>query len=189
MRFLAGEDVMTRSDASLELRTARPEECPEVGELLVRVYVGEGHSPPERASGLRAVEPLAAEGELLVARDEREGVVGTVTFALNGTAQAEIARQGEAEIRLLAVAPATRGQGIGEALVAESIRRARERGCQRLVLSTRPTMALAQRLYTRLGFVRAPERDWNKVGSPRIVYTLELARGDGSPGLVTRTCS
>src|SRR4051794_18694623 len=59
MRFLAGEDVMTRSDASLELRTARPEEYPEVGELLVRVYVGEGHSPPERASGLRAVEPLA----------------------------------------------------------------------------------------------------------------------------------
>jgi ribosomal protein S18 acetylase RimI-like enzyme len=181
MRFLAGEDVMTRSDASLELRTARLEEYPAVGELLVSVYVGEGFSPAERAPGLRAVEPLATGGELLVARNEREGVVGTVTFALGGTPQAEIAREGEAEIRLLAVAPVTRGRGIGEALVAECIRRARERGCQRLVLSTRPTMASAQRLYARIGFVRTPERDWSKAGSPRIVFTLELARGDSAP--------
>lgn len=173
--------MTTHGGTSLEVRTALPEEYPAVGELLVSVYVDEGYSAPERAPGLRAVEPLAAEAELLVARDERTGVVGTVTFALGGTPQAEIAREGEAEIRLLAVAPTARGRGIGEALVAESIRRARERGCQRLVLSTRPTMAPAQRLYTRTGFVRAPERDWSKAGSPRIVYTLELARGDSAP--------
>ena len=172
---------MTRSGASLEVRTARPNEYPEVGELLVSVYVGEGFSPAERAPGLRAVEPLATGGELLVAWDEREGVLGTGTFVLGGTPQAETAGEGEAELRLLAVAPVARGRGIGEALVAECIRRARERGCQRLVLSTRPTMAPAQRLYARLGFVRAPERDWSKAGSPRIVFTLELARGGSSP--------
>jgi ribosomal protein S18 acetylase RimI-like enzyme len=175
------EGVKTQGGTSLELRTARPEEYPEVGELLVSVYVGGGFTPAERAPVLRAVEPLATDGDLLVARDEREGLVGTVTFLLSGTRQAEIAREGEAEFRLLAVAPVTRGRGIGEALVAECIRRARNLDCQRLVLSTQPTMTSAQRLYARAGFVRAPERDWSKAGSPRIVYTLELTRSDSSP--------
>jgi ribosomal protein S18 acetylase RimI-like enzyme len=29
-----------------------------------------------------------------------------------------------------------------------------------LVLSTKPVMVAAQRLYTRVGFERMPERDW-----------------------------
>lgn len=51
---------------------------------------------------------------------------------------------------------------------------------QLLVLSTRPTMTSAQRLYERLGFARAPERDWSKASSAQIVYTLELAQGANS---------
>ena len=43
-----------------------------------------------------------AEAELWVAADER-GVVGTVTFVEPGSALCEIARDGEAEIRSLAV--------------------------------------------------------------------------------------
>lgn len=85
-------------------------------------------------------------------------------------------REDEAEIRLLAVTPGARGRGVGKALVAECIRRAHHLGCQRLVLSTRPTMTSAQRLYMRAGFVRAPARDWSKAGSVRIVLTLELTR-------------
>jgi ribosomal protein S18 acetylase RimI-like enzyme len=169
-----------KTGSSLETRTARPEEYPEVGELLVAVYVGEGFSPAERAPGLRTVEPLAADGQLLVAREQQTGLLGTVTLVCRGASQAELAREEEAEMRLLAVAPAARGRGVGEALVAECIRRARALGCQRLVLSTRPTMASAQRLYSRTGFVRAPERDWSKAGSPRLVYTLELAQGASS---------
>lgn len=99
-----------------------------------------------------------------------------VTFLLGGARHAELAREHEAEIRLLGVAPSARGRGIGEALLAECIRRARNHGSQRLVLSTQPSMASAQRLYTRAGFVRAPERDWSKAGSPRLAFTLELAR-------------
>lgn len=176
----AGEGSASHGGTSQEVRTARPEEYPEVGELLVSVYVGEGFSPAERAPGLRTVEPLATQAELLVARNEREGVVGTATFVLSGTPQTEIARENEAELRLLAVAPTARGCGVGKALVSECIRRARARGCQRLVLSTRPTMASAQRLYTRAGFVRAPERDWSKADSPRLVFTLELAQSGSS---------
>jgi ribosomal protein S18 acetylase RimI-like enzyme len=162
------------SNPGLEVRTVRPEEYPEVGELLVNVYVGEGFSAPERTPALRNVEPLAAGGQLLVARDQRDGLVGTVTLVRSGASQAEIAHEDEAEIRLLAVTPVARGRGVGEALVAECIHRARHLGCRRLVLSTRPTMTAAQRLYERLGFVRAPERDWSKAGSARIVFTMEL---------------
>ncbi len=169
-----------KTGSSLEIRTARPEDYPEVGELLVSVYVGEGFSAPERAPVLRHAEPLATEGQLLVAREERTGVLGTVTLARGGVRHAEIAGEEEAELRLLAVAPVARGRGVGEALVAECIHRARDLGCQRLVLSTRPTMTSAQRLYERLGFVRTPERDWSKAGSPRLVYALELAQGASS---------
>ncbi|WP_395830715.1 GNAT family N-acetyltransferase [Archangium violaceum] len=173
---IAGEDAASLGGANLELRTALPEDYPGVGALLVEVYVGGGFSPAERAPVLRAVEPLAADGELIVARDERGGLMGTVTFLLSGSRHVELAREHEAELRLLAVAPAARGRGIGEALVTECIRRARDHGCQRLVLSTQPTMAPAQRLYMHAGFVRAPERDWSKAGSPRLAFTLELAR-------------
>ncbi|WPB74264.1 GNAT family N-acetyltransferase [Archangium violaceum] len=164
------------NNPGLEVRTVRPEDYAEVGELLVNVYVGEGFSPVERTPGLRNAEPLATEGQLLVAREVQAGLLGTVVLFRGGTHHAEVAREQEAEIRLLAVAPVARGRGVGEALVAECIRRARHLGCQRLVLSTQPTMASAQRLYERLGFVRVPERDWSKAGSPRLVYTLELAQ-------------
>jgi ribosomal protein S18 acetylase RimI-like enzyme len=40
------------------------------------------------------------------------------------------------------------------------VRRARAEGRSALVLSTKPEMVAAQRLYARLGFVRIPERDW-----------------------------
>ena len=48
------------------------------------------------------------------------------------------------EIRLLAVAPAARGQGIGKALVRECLRRARQSGCKVLTLHT--TMRFKHRL-------------------------------------------
>ncbi|MET7437677.1 GNAT family N-acetyltransferase, partial [Streptomyces sp. NPDC005568] len=81
-----------------------------------------------------------------------------------GNAMAELARPGEAEIRMLAVAPQARGRGAGEALVRACVDRARAtEGCVRVVLSTQRTMRAAHRIYERLGFVRTPERDWNPV--------------------------
>ena len=61
---------------------------------------------------------------------------------------------------MLAVAPAARGRGVGEALATWCVDRARADGCHAVVLSTLPVMHAAHRLYQRLGFVRTPERDW-----------------------------
>jgi GNAT superfamily N-acetyltransferase len=63
------------------------------------------------------------------------------------------------EVRLLAVAPAARGRGVGAALMKECIRRARLAGAPALTLHTTDIMQEAMRLYERLGFQRAPELD------------------------------
>ena len=65
------------------------------------------------------------------------------------------------EARLLAVAPAARGQGVGAALMQECIRRAQRSGAEALTLHTSDIMQVAMRMYERLGFVRAPELDFH----------------------------
>jgi GNAT superfamily N-acetyltransferase len=65
------------------------------------------------------------------------------------------------EVRLLAVAPAARGKGIGEALMRECIKRARRSGAMTLALHTTDLMRAAMRLYTRMGFQREPELDFH----------------------------
>ncbi len=64
------------------------------------------------------------------------------------------------EVRLLAVAPAARGKGVARRLMEECIRRARAAGAPALTLHTAEIMAVAMRLYERMGFARAPELDF-----------------------------
>jgi GNAT superfamily N-acetyltransferase len=63
------------------------------------------------------------------------------------------------EVRLLAVAPAARGKGVARRLMEECIQRARAAGSPALTLHTADIMAVAMRLYERIGFTRAPELD------------------------------
>ncbi len=65
------------------------------------------------------------------------------------------------ELRLLAVAPAARGHGIGAAIVADCIARARASGAAELTLHTTDMMSVALRMYERMGFVHAPELDFH----------------------------
>ena len=53
-----------------------------------------------------------------------ERVVGTVTYVEPGSALVEVSRDGEAEMRSLAVDPAATGRGIGETLARHVIDRA-----------------------------------------------------------------
>uniref|UniRef100_UPI0035653628 GNAT family N-acetyltransferase n=1 Tax=Nocardioides sp. TaxID=35761 RepID=UPI0035653628 len=61
------------------------------------------------------------------------------------------------------------------ALVRHVLDRAREAGSSRVVLSTLAEMSAAHRLYERLGFRRAPERDWSpREGIDLVAYLLDL---------------
>ena len=158
------------------VRPAREEDFAAVEALTVRVYIGEGYSLPAIEPWLRDVATRAAATELLVAVDSiTDQVVGSVSLMTQSGSYVQITQAGEAEFRLLAVDDAARRRGSGEALVQACIERARAFGCSRLVLSTQPSMVSAQRLYERLGFRRAPERDWQtSSGGSRLVYSLAL---------------
>jgi len=55
------------------------------------------------------------------------------------------------------------------------VQRARELGCQRVVLSSADAMRVAHHVYRRMGFVRLPERDWlTDEGTWLLAYALEL---------------
>jgi len=158
----------------LSVEPARPEDFPAIAELTVRVYVDGGLASAEYAPQLADVAGRADLAELLVVRDGRN-VVGSVALVLAGDFGNVIASDDEAAFRMLVVDPAVQGRGVGELLVTTCIDRARAAGRRRMVLSTDPRMAAAQRLYRRLGFTRLPERDWSPVpGVDLLVYARDL---------------
>jgi len=161
---------------SVTIRRARPDELDAVGRLTVDAYVGGGVIPADAPylEFLGDATHRDAQAELWVAVDEG-GVVGTVTFVGAGSSLREIARDGEAEMRTLAVAPEATGQGIGDALSRHVVDLARAGGYGSVVLSSSTTMQAAHRLYERLGFTRLPERDWSPVPNVHLVaYHLPL---------------
>ena len=147
------------------IRRAEPRDYSAVGELTVAAYVEGGHIPPAASGYLRELADTrrrAAEAEVWVAAED--GVaVGSVTWCPPGSAWREVARLGEGEFRMLAVAPGHQGRGIGEALVRHCLARSVEAGHAAMVLCSLPGQRGAHRVYERLGFVRDPTLDWQPV--------------------------
>ncbi|MFI2752534.1 GNAT family N-acetyltransferase [Cellulomonas sp. P22] len=166
---------------TIEIRTAHVAEHPAVAELTERGFAAGpyGHTHDEaRLRLLRDAAGRAASGDLLVAAEGAE-LLGTASLLRAGTEHAREAREGEAELRLLTVAPAGRGRGVGAALVLECVARARAWGADALVLNTGPANSASRRLYERLGFIREIERETTVVGHGigRIVfYRYDLSR-------------
>jgi GNAT superfamily N-acetyltransferase len=113
------------------------------------------------ADVLRDARARAAVAQLLVAVDD-SGVVGTATLVPPDAPQEwrETTPPGGATLRMLAVAPAARGRGVGTALTLDCIDRCRSRTWPMLCLLSSEHMQTAQRIYTRLGFVRDESMDW-----------------------------
>ncbi|MFF5894761.1 GNAT family N-acetyltransferase [Streptomyces argenteolus] len=157
-----------------------PAQFEELGEITAQAYLGDGlldfGAEDPYLEQLRAVGRRAAEAEVLVAQDAEGRLLGGVTYVAPGSPWADIAREDEAEFRMLAVAPRARGRGAGEALVRACVDRARSAGgLTGLVLSTQPAMLGAHRIYRRLGFARTPERDWYPLPDlPLLTFRLPL---------------
>lgn len=163
--------------AHITVARAHPDQYDAIAALVDDVYVGGGFTGPDSPyrETLRDVAGRAARAEVLVAITDDDRVVGTVTYAEHGAPDAHVAGPGEAEIRMLAVAPAARRRGAGTALVDACVGLARAAGARRIRLSTEPEMTDAHRLYEGLGFVRTPERDWSPwPGGSLLAYVLEL---------------
>ena len=114
------------------------------------------------------------EGQILVAE-----VAGVIQASVQFFPEASRASQGHwpagvATIRLLAVRPEARGQGLGERLTVECLRRARDLQIPTIYLLTGRFMLAAQHLYEKLGFKRDLEWDAHRQPGP-IAYRFDLA--------------
>lgn len=151
------------SAAAFTIREAAPAEYETVGDVVEAAY--RAVNDPKFDGYVDEVRDVARRARtcpILVAVEEGTGaILGTVTYVPGpGNPYAEIERDGEAGMRMLAVLPSAQGRGIGPALVTAVVDRARAAGKRGLAINTRPSMVAAHRMYERYGFVRDPARDW-----------------------------
>jgi ribosomal protein S18 acetylase RimI-like enzyme len=160
----------------MEIRRIAADEFDYVGELTSGAYLSgpEGERARAYVPSLRDVAPRAAHASVLVAVDS-DRIIGTVTYVPARSPYAEFDDEDAVGIRMRAVHPTAQRLGVGRALVEECLRLARAEGRARVVLHTAPWMTAAKRLYERLGFERAPERDWRPRPEVQLIgYVLEL---------------
>ena len=160
---------------------ARPNERDAIAALTLRAYgeyaaIMDPHAWDALASAVRTALRSNERIERIVAEDDGQIVGSVLLFPPTIQAYAFSEERAAApELRLLAVAPEARGKGVGEALVHECIRRAKALGAHELGLHTSRSMRSAMRLYERMGFVRAPERDFHPPGAEIVEgYRLPL---------------
>lgn len=154
----------------MELRLTRVEELDSVGAITLAAY-DEFTTGPDDGYRRRLLDAAtrAGEAELWVAVDGGR-LLGSVTSCPPGSPWRELATSAEeGEFRMLSVHPDARGRGVGQALAAHCEDRAREHGGTRMVLSSLAEMAAAHRVYGRLGYHRAPERDWDPLPDVHLI--------------------
>jgi ribosomal protein S18 acetylase RimI-like enzyme len=128
-----------------QVREATPELVATIERLLPQL--SEARTPPT----LEELQQTLDGETMLLAYGEDGEVLGTLTLV-----SYRVASGPKARIEDVIVDEAARGQGIGEALVREALRRANELGVRTVELTSMPYREAANRLYRRLGFVRKP---------------------------------
>lgn len=168
--------------SGVSVRDARPGDRETIRALTLAAYAEfAGVMAPAAWAGLdgavRAALDVDGEGvQRIVAERNGEIVGGVMLYAPSADAYGgAVKRTAWPELRLLAVAPTARGAGVGQALVDECVRRARESGASELGLHTSESLRAAVRMYERMGFVRAPEYDFRPAGAELVMaYRLPL---------------
>lgn len=165
----------------LRIRDAEPGEEKAIASLTRLAYAEYAAvMHPSAWSGLQvAVESgLASAGvaERIVAVSKGRIVGSVLLLPANVQAyEGAVDRLPWPEVRLLAVDPASRGMGIGRALMNECIRRTEAAGASHLGLHTSESMRTALELYRRMGFERAPAYDFRPPGGELVeAYTLPV---------------
>lgn len=139
---------------TLRLRAFEPDDTAAVNALAVAAYEQyRGHYAdwPAFAKNLANAAALADQGEFIVAEMAGQVVGGVVYIGPNRPRQAFFDADWPI-MRMLAVSPAARGQGVGRRLVQACIDRAQQDGAKVFALHTTPIMDVALAMYLRMGF-------------------------------------
>ena len=163
------------------VRDARPEDAAAVHDLTRRAFekYATTMSPTTWAGLSGAVDSaLASKEKAHRVVVEHDGVIigSVLLFAPATDAYGGIASRVDwPEVRMLAVDPDVRGLGVGQLLMDECLRRALADGATAIGLHTSVSMGAAMRLYTRMGFKRVPEFDFQPEGGDELVEAYRLA--------------
>lgn len=148
------------------MRLAVPSDAAVVASILLEafreflpLYTPEGFSATTPTE--EQIRQRMSEGPMWVALQEGV-IVGTV---------AAVVKLDGLYLRGMAVCSSARGQYIGKKLLDTVRGYAREKGCQRIYLSTTPFLAAAIRLYEQYGFRRIEEGPYELHGTP--LFTME----------------
>ncbi len=166
------------------IRNARPEEFHRIGQLMVKVYSAlEGfpkpHEQPAYYELLANVGHLATKPgvEIFVAVNG-DRIAGAVVYfaemASYGSGGTATQEKNAAGFRLLAVDPATRGEGIGKKLTEYCIAKTREKKIAQLIIHTTMAMQTAWGMYERLGFQRSEDLDFMQGNLKVFGFRLKL---------------
>jgi ribosomal protein S18 acetylase RimI-like enzyme len=162
---------------TIRIERARDREVPgrDLQRLLTQAYVEGGFTEPDRAARIFAPDAVRARGDVLCAwLAEPPRLAGMVVVAPPSSPASRFAREGDAEMHLLATAPECRRMRVGRALVDAAMGHARAAGLRRMVLWTQASMHAAQRLYASAGFVRRHEHDFEAGGRRFMVFAADL---------------
>lgn len=155
------------AESNVRIRDAAEADRERIRQVLLAAYEQYRSEMPQdrweeyRDNIFHSVDKPGPTGWLVAELDGR--IVGSATlFSSSLTAYGHDLGIESPIVRLLAVAPEARGHGVATALLREAAKRAKEDGAQTLHLHTSDMMASAVRLYERLGFERAIDKDiWN----------------------------
>ncbi|UJW73367.1 GNAT family N-acetyltransferase [Rhizobium sp. SL42] len=141
-------------DTDVRIRAARPEDVPEIAALFADDALG-GHGdttdPEVLPDYLAAFQRIAASpNETLYVADRHGEIVGTFQTLVTTTMTA----RGSSAMIIEAVQTRAdcRGQGIGAAMIAFAIERARAEDVRLVQLTSNAARTDAHRFYARLGF-------------------------------------
>ena len=128
----------------IDIVTKADEELYEAFQRLVPQLTN--NNPPPSLNNLADLV-RDSSSTLMVARNEKQEIVGALTLAVY-----RVPTGIRSIIEDVIVDISARGQGIGEALMNRAVLIAREKGAQKIALSSNPMRVAANNLYVKLGF-------------------------------------
>ena len=111
-----------------------------------------------------AIKYAAPQGELLVALDDHEKVIGMVAYHKHSDERCEMKR--------LYVSPECRGMKLGEKLVDEIKKKKKNAGFKEMVLDTIVPLQAAIHLYNKMGFEECEPYYYNPMDD--VIYMKRL---------------
>ncbi|MEH7236968.1 GNAT family N-acetyltransferase [Bacillus sp. JJ1562] len=165
----------------MKIRDAKQDELDFIREQRVAAYLEHSMEIPAAhwqalKQGISSEADRLHGSELIVCELDEKIVGSVVLFPANTDAyEGQLEELDYPEIRMLAVSPEVRGKGVASALITECIQRSQAKNHQFIGLHTGEFMKQAIKLYTKHGFERLPQYDFEPANDGIIVMAFRLS--------------